>query len=422
MSLALGAFIAGLIISESPFSHQAIGSVLPMRDLFASFFFISIGLLLDINFLIQEPVKTLLAALAVIFIKIMTGTIAGLSLGLPPRVATPIGFSLAQIGEFSFILAGQGRLFHLIGDNDYQIFLAAAVLSIILTPFTMKIGLLLSEKLGRTRGQGLEEAKAGSFSDHVVIIGYGFNGANVARACRTASLPYLIIEMNPDTVRREKADGESIYYGDAANSAVLEHAGIHRARVLVVTIADPVATRRITAEAKSINPKIYLIARTRLIHEITQLKALGADEVIPEEYETGLEIFARVLKRFFVPLDEIQRLAHQIRSDGYEMLRALAPPAPEQCGPVSMLRELDLAAIRVQAGSTVEGRTIGEMALRPNHGVTVLAVQKTNKLNDHPGADTRLNQGDVVVLLGPPPQTAAAAALFHAPKADETPS
>jgi len=156
--------------------------------------------------------------------------------------------------------------------------------------------------------------------DHLVIIGFGFNGRNLACATRIRGIPYCIIEMNPETVREEKAKGEPIHYGDATHEAVLQSAAVKDARVAVVAISDPTATRRIVELVRKVNPGIYVIVRTRFIQEVKSLRGLGADEVIPEEFETSVEIFARVLEKYLVPRDEIDKYIDEIRSEDYDML------------------------------------------------------------------------------------------------------
>ncbi|MBU2552290.1 MAG: cation:proton antiporter, partial [Proteobacteria bacterium] len=313
LSLALGAFVAGLIVSESPYSHQAVGNVLPFKEVFSSFFFVSIGMLLDVRLILADPALILLAALFVLALKILTGGAGAAVLGLPLRVVVLSGFALSQVGEFSFILALHGQDFGLMAPKDYQVFLSTAVLTMALTPLMMGLGDRLTEKITPPGFTGEEPPEADGEGapkrrDHVVIIGFGLTGRNVSRAATAAGIPRVIVEMNPETVRLEKAKGEDIIYGDAVNQAVLEHVGLKAARVLVVTIADPVVARRITALARALNPGLYIIARTRFLFEMKALRQIGADEVIPEEFETAVEIYARLLRRFLVPQNEVERL------------------------------------------------------------------------------------------------------------------
>jgi len=302
LSFALGAFLAGLIISESEYSHQALGNILPFRDVFTSFFFVSIGMLMDASFLFERPGLIGLIALCVLVLKFFIAGSVTILLGFPVRVAILVGLALSQVGEFSFILSRTGIEHGLLAGNIYQIFLSASVLTMAATPFIIALAprltdIILRLPLPKRLVSGiypLTEIKIDGKKDHLMIIGFGVNGGNLARAARVAGIPYVIIEMNPETVRNEQAKGEPIYYGDATQDAILQHANIREARIVVVAINDPTATRSITEIVRRLNPKVHLIVRTRYLQEMEPLHELGADEVIPEEFETSVEIFTRV--------------------------------------------------------------------------------------------------------------------------------
>ncbi|MGD8512677.1 MAG: cation:proton antiporter, partial [Deltaproteobacteria bacterium] len=309
LSLPLGAFLAGLIISESEYSHHALGNILPFRDVFTSFFFVSIGMLLDIGFLFREPGTIALIALGVFVLKSIIATFATVLLGFPLRTSLLVGLGLGQVGEFSFILSKAGIEYGLLEANIYQIFLAFSVLTMAATPFIIALAprlgdIILRLPLPKKLVSGfypVSQTKVEEKKDHLVIIGFGVNGRNVARAARGAGIPYAVIEMNPEAVRSEQARGEPIYYGDSTQEAVLQHANIKDARIVVAAINDPAATRRITEVVRRLNPKIHLIVRTPYLREVKPLFELGADDVIPEEFETSVEIFTRVLAKYFIP-------------------------------------------------------------------------------------------------------------------------
>ncbi|MCP4752647.1 MAG: potassium transporter KefB, partial [Proteobacteria bacterium] len=294
LSLALGAFLAGLIISESEYSHQAIGNMLPFRDVFTSFFFVSIGMLLDIAFFIQQPTTIVLIALAVLAVKSLIAAFAAVLLGFPLRTSILVGLALGQVGEFSFILSRTGIEHNLLSGELYQIFLAFSVLTMAATPFIINLApriadVVLKIPLPQKLKNGFSpvpEIEVPSQKDYLLIVGYGVNGRNLARAAGMVDIPYIIVEMNPETVRSEQAKGETIYYGDASQEAVLRHVNIKNAKIAVVAINDPPATRRITETIRRFNPKVHLIVRTRYLQEMKQLHDLGADDIIPEEFET----------------------------------------------------------------------------------------------------------------------------------------
>jgi CPA2 family monovalent cation:H+ antiporter-2 len=248
--------------------------------------------------------------------------------------------------------------------------------------------------------------------DHLLIIGFGVNGRNVARAARTAGIPYAIIEMNPDTVRSERARGEPISYGDATQEAVLAHAGIQEARVVVVAISDPAATRNVVAHTRYIRPTVYIIARTRYLSEVPSLYDLGANEVIPEEFETSVEIFTRVLMKYLVPRDEIERFIAEVRADGYNMFRSLArfPTSIADLPPT--LADVDIHTFRVDTTSPLVDKSLAEIGLRRQYGVTLLAIRRGNQFLSNPGGDTHVQAHDILVILGTPEQFPRVVGLF----------
>jgi len=301
----------------------------------------------------------------------------------------------------------------LLTTERYQIFLNISVLTMLFTPVGVALASKLASKL-TTMPHNLpgQEHAVHNMRDHAIVVGYGINGRNVARAARLAGIPYVVAEMNPATVREEKEKGEPIVYGDATHEPFLEYLGVGKARVLVAVIADATATRRVVAAAKTLNPGLYVIARTRFVQEVNELRKLGADEVIPEEYETALEIFARLLRRFMVPHDEIEGFVNELRGESYGMLRE---PEPVDCaaGELSrLLGEAQVITLRVAKSSQADGRKVGELSLRREHGVTLIAVGRGPEILAEPGADTMLLAGDLVVLLGKPERLAQGTALF----------
>jgi len=425
LSLALGAFLAGLIISESEYSHQALGNILPFRDVFTSFFFISIGMLLDVGFLFQRAGLIALITLCVLALKSATVGFSTVLLGFPLRTTMLVGLTLCQVGEFSFILSKTGLEYGLLARNTYQLFLAVSVLTMASTPFIViqsprTAELVLRMPLPQRLTSGLYPMPGVSspykkirLKDHLIIVGFGLNGRNVARSAKAAGIPYVIIEMNPETVREQKARGEPIYYGDAIQEAVLAHAGIKDAKAVVLVISDPIATRRITAMARRLSPKVHIIARTRFLQEMGPLYELGGDEVIPEEFETSVEIFTRVLMKYLVPRDEIEKLIAEVRADGYGMFRGLAREAPSFYDFKLHLPDIEINTFRVSERSPIVGKSLSEMALRKKFGVTVLAIRRDQQTLSSPDGDTKLQTDDVLVVLGSPAKIAGIGSLFR---------
>ncbi len=415
LSLGLGAFLAGLIISESEYSHQALGGILPFRDVFTSFFFVSIGMLLDLSFVFDNPLRTLLLVIGSVALKGVVGGIVTLILRLPIRTMVLVGISIAQIGEFSFILADSGKEFGLIDAVQYQSFLAVAVLTMAATPFLMTAGPRLADLISRipiprrmqaaARGaEDLADAPSSKLENHLVIIGFGLNGRNVARAARHGNIPYVVIEMNADTVRAERRNGEPIFYGDASYDSVLEHAGIERARVAVVVTNDPLSTRAIIQSARRLNPELHLIARTRYVSEIRSLAELGASEVVPEEFETSVEIFARVLLRYDMPKDRIEKFIDEVREGEYQIFRAAKDSALMVNDLLTDRPGYDISVLFVDENSSVVGATLERTAIRTEFGVTVLEIRRDSTIVTNPSGSERLNAGDTLMVLGEPQQ------------------
>jgi CPA2 family monovalent cation:H+ antiporter-2 len=419
LSLALGAFLAGLVLSESDYSHQALGSILPFRDVFSGFFFVSIGMLLDIQFLLRQPGLIVLAAAAVLFVKAVIAGSAAVFTGIPLRLAVLVGISLSQVGEFSFILSEAGVRHGLLDGDLYQIFLAVSIFTMAATPFMIAAAPRLAESVQRLPLSA--RLKRGSLpapqtrrlkeKNHLIIIGYGVNGRNLARAARAGGIAYAVIEMNPAVVREERAKGEPVYYGDGTQEAVLDHVNIREARSAAIVINDPAATRRITELVRRLNRRIYLLVRTRFLQEIAPLRELGADEVIPEEFETSVEIFSRVLAKYLLPREEIEKFVSDVRADGYEMFRNLSREATSCTNLKLCIPDVEMTSVRIGEGSPLAGRTLGETEMRKIYGVTVLALRRGDETVSNPGVDERFQPGDLLFLVGQPQKISEVDAL-----------
>ncbi|HOO53262.1 MAG TPA: cation:proton antiporter [Methanothrix sp.] len=421
LSLALGAFLAGLIISESEYSYQALGNIIPFRDVFTSFFFVSIGMLLDVGFFIERAELVAAAALGVLILKAAVAGGVSLLLGYPVRTGVLVGLALAQIGEFSFILSKTGLDFGILGKSEYQLFLAVSVLTMAATPFVIAASPKAADLLYQLPIP--EKLKAGlpfaaipeKMENHLVIIGYGFVGRTLARAARVGELPYLILDMNPEKVREEGAKGEPIHYGDATQELVLRHADLEFARVVVVAVSDEMATRRIVEMARKINPKVYIMARVRYLHEAAPLYDRGADEVIPEEFETSVEIFSRVLGKYLVPRTEIDKMIVEVRSHGYDMFRNVEIEPASISDLRRYLPNVEVVTVKVEKKAPAAGKTLADMELRKKLGVNVLGIIRESGNIQNPHSDTEIEAADVLLVLGTSEQIARSRHLFRDP-------
>lgn len=423
LSLALGAFLAGLIVSQSEYSHHVLGEIVPFRDAFNSLFFISIGMLLDLQ-TFDSPLTLLVGVALLILVKASVAAGVSIILGYGFRVSILVGFTLAQIGEFSFVLAKPGLEAGLLNEELYQLFLGAAVLTMILTPFmkavapqiATRLEPLVPRALVRLRRSASDIPSPHTLVEHVIILGFGVTGKNLARGLRSVDIPYVIVEMNPDTVATEKARGEPIFYGDVQKREVLEHAGLQNARVLVIAVSDAASVRQATHLARTLNPGLHIIVRTRYLAELTPLLELGASDVIPEEFETSLEIFSRTLRHLLVPRDIVERITREARVDGYGVLRNQDELATAQAGRLGPLQGAEIEIFRVGKGSALEDKTLAESDLRRQTGVSLLALRGGDDFELNPAADARLEAGHAVILFGSPEQIARAGELLRPPE------
>jgi len=411
LSLALGAFIAGLVLSESEYNHQITADILPLRDVFNSIFFVSVGMLLVLDNLVSDwPTVLALTAALIVSKAVVVLAVVGI-LGYSLRVSIVTALGLAQIGEFSLIVALSGLAQGLFSQTDYQRFLGAAILSMIATPFLIKaapsighwVQTLFSPKRKPTT---IESEQESDFKNHVIIVGYGLNGRNLAKGLRKTGLPYLVVELNSEVVRAAKAQDEQIIYGDATRREILRHAGLGQARILVLAISDPAATRHTVGFARQMNPDIHIIVRTRYVAEVPELLRLGANDVIPEEFETGVEIFSRVLRDYDLEPREIQERVAEIRRECYEILRS--PYSIKAKLDTDDLVAISTETIEIGAGSAASGKTIGETMLRSRTRASIVAVMRNGHREINPSVDFRLAAGDILLLLGNPEQVALA--------------
>jgi CPA2 family monovalent cation:H+ antiporter-2 len=409
LSLALGAFVAGLVISESEYSHQALADVMPFRDSFNSLFFVSVGMLMNPSVIFEFPILVVGLLILVVLGKFVTGTGAVLLAGAPISSALLTGVALAQVGEFAFILARVGQQEGLLDSEAYNIFLAVSVLSMTITPFLIQ----WAPRLAR-RTEALERLKHWlprptshiaqgtkiKMKDHVIIVGYGLNGRNLARVLADMEIPYVVLDVNPDAVKASGKDRGPMIYGDATNPRVLTQAGIIFARVLVVATSDPFGARRIVQQARQLNSSIHIVVRTRYLKELQDLHELGANDVVPEEFETSIEIFALVLRTYQTPKAMIQNKVEQVRREGYLLLRRGELPELAHHLRAGTLADVEVDTCRVEDDSHVLGKTLSQLQIHRRTGASVIAFTRNGVTQSNPSKDIVLEPGDVLVLLG----------------------
>ncbi|MBI4649788.1 cation:proton antiporter [Candidatus Desantisbacteria bacterium] len=404
ISLSIGAFIAGLILSKSDYSHQVISDIIPFKDCFNSVFFVSIGMLLSTQFLFENIFSIFGGTLLIMILKIMVIIPIVLYFKYPLRIAIIVGLCLSEIGEFSFILGKFGNELNIIATKDYEYFIAIAVVSMIISPFLIiaapGFSLFLQKILKLPLSEDRNSDKKDAHENHVIIIGYGLNGKNLSRVLHETGIKHIIVDLDIEKITEAKADGDLTVFGDFTKKEVLECAGIKNAKVAVIAISDPTATQHGLWRIKEINPTIYTIVRTRSNVDVPELVKLGANEVIPEEFETSIEIFSRVLSRFHVPRNVIEQQMSIIRKGNYGMLRTTSL-LPSKLMDLDDILNLTLTeTILIKNSSKAVGKTLTEINLRVETGTTVIAVVRGGKAATNPKSEFVVAENDVIVLLG----------------------
>jgi CPA2 family monovalent cation:H+ antiporter-2 len=376
--------------------------------------------LLDLSFVLEQPLLILLITVGVLIGKTIIVAATSLLLGYPLRTAIISGLTLNQVGEFAFILASAGSGYALLSAEAEQMFLAVSVLTMAGTSFfiagaprvadwVMRVPVPARLLQGVYPVKGVAPLPTDDLQDHLVIIGFGINGRNVAHAARHAGIPYAIIEMNADTVRTERQHGEPIFYGDATQEAVLKLVNLSQARTVVIVIAEAAATRRIAGLARQLNPTAHIIARTRYVNEMEALYRLGVNEVIPEEFETSVEIFTRVLTKYLVPKDEIAQLVAEVRDGNYQMFRNISGAANMSVADLHLhLQDVEIAPIFVSSDSPLAGKSLAEIDLRNKTGLTLLAIRRDSQVLTNLSAQTKILHNDELFIIGAPDQVALA--------------
>ena len=332
VSLSLGAFLAGLMVSESRFSQHALSETLPLQILFSATFFVSVGMLLDVGFLVRNLPLVIAVVVAVLVIKIATTWVSVKFLKYSTPVAAASALMLAQIGEFSFVLERAGREVGLMpagaGEAGSQTFIAATVVLMVMTPFLMRVGSGLSEKIVAKReiaGMSSDDdpaslGEAPELEDHVIVAGYGQAARGLVRVLSGSGIPFIITTLNPDGANEAEADGMMVMRGDATKPFLLRHVGIDNAKMMVIADDNPAMAHRIVSVARQINPTMRIVVRTRYTQEVDSLAAAGADTVIAEELESIVQLFGEVLRDYRIPAEQIEAYEELARRDGYSAL------------------------------------------------------------------------------------------------------
>jgi len=418
MSLAFGAFLAGLMISESEYSHNAFGNFIPFKDTFTSFFFVSIGMLLDISFVIDNYLLVIGSVLLVIVLKTIIAGATGFVLGHSFRGTVIIGLTLSQVGEFSFILAKIGFSTSILTEFYYQLFLAIAVITMSLTPFLIKLSkpfadLLLKLPLPKVLTDGLfplKEIAIPAMSKHLVIIGKDSSAIKLSLMAKNNKIPHISIIFDPALAKKQIDSGDTVIYGDAVNEPILAKAHIETAEIIVISIGDTIPAMAIIENVRRLNTSGYIIARTKTIYNVEQLYKLGANQVIPEKLEIAIDLFNRILIRKDFPQKEINKRIANIRHINlgiYSKKDLINQPSI-----LDEFSNISISEIKVEKNCFADGKSVIDIDLRKTTGVTLLAIKRDMEIIEHPIPQTVLRANDIVFILGEPNQTNLAYNLF----------
>lgn len=402
LSLELGAFLAGLALAESPYAHQALSDILPFRDTFLAIFFVSIGMLVNISLVITQWPLVLGATVTVMVIKFIAAAVAVILLRHSLRIAILTGLLLFQAGEFSFVFLKGATDLTLVSDTTYQITLAVIALTMIATPVIAgqaeNWASALATLLGKPAKQihpEIQEQTA-NLAGHVIIAGYGLSGRNIGHILRKFNIPHLYVELNATNVQQGQRDGDFIIYGDATSSEVLRELGINRAKALVLSINDPAALARAIGIARQLNPDLYILARTRYVAELDHLHELGADVVIPDEFEASLQLGNNLMHSFDLSEGRILHVLAQLRQQHYSSM--LTTDNPDHG--LSVLEGGRLEYQAMPDDSPYLGASLAETDLRNRTGVTVVGIIRQERTIYSPSGSFRLEQGDTLMMLG----------------------
>lgn len=408
VSLALGAFLAGMVISESEIGHQVGVEVVPFRDIFAVLFFVSVGMLVNPSYLFANAGQVLMLTLLIVVGKFIFTFLLGLVLPATGRTMLVVAAGLSQIGEFSFIVGQSGVALNLLTQDQYSLILAGALLSIIANPLAFKSVPVLERWLQRMpliwkrldRHPAAPEPVQAGMSGHVVVVGHGRVSEYIVSILDRLAIPRLVIEQDAQRAREFTAQGIPTLVGDAANSELISHAGLDRARALVVTVPDESAGTVIVGSARSLAPNLPIIARAATTSGVGRLDALGAQAVIHPELEGGLEVMRYTLMLLGYPAVQVQQYADAVRRDQYESTVS----TPEEHRVLDQLihavREMDIAWRRVGPESSVIGQSLASVDLRARTGASVIALLHGHQVIANPKSSTVFAEHDLVGLIG----------------------
>ena len=404
LTLAVGAFLAGVAASASPYAHQLFSEVVPLRGVLLGIFFTAVGMFFNVEQIVDAPGRLLLDVGAIMLGKLLI-VLAAVTILLRRslRVGLEAGLALCQMGEFSFVILGVAGQTGLIPPLLQQRFVGASILTLLISPFLIRYAPVIAGWLDEIlKHPGATPLDAGETSEdtpaRVVVIGFGPAGQTLIRLLRSLDIPFVAVDTNPKTALESKQRGEPVLYGDATRPQVLAHLRVDQARLVAIAISDPLATRRIVSRIRAMAPETPILARTRYVREVDRLSAAGANVIVAEEFEGSIELVARALETFEIPMGAIARFTEALREEGYDAIRA---PAALPIDPwvMELLDHTDTEWIEVPFGFA-GSPTLGELDVRARTGASILVIERGANSHVNPAPGFSLQGGDRLLVLG----------------------
>jgi CPA2 family monovalent cation:H+ antiporter-2 len=407
LSLAFGAFVAGMVISESDYSHQALNDIIPLRDVFGLVFFTSIGMLLD-----PKVISENIAAITTLVLLIVAGKFmifSSLALIFKYRNIIPLalGLGLAQIGEFSFVLARTGEQAGVIDKNFYSLVLAVSVITMILSPFLSMLSTpLYSLKRKWFKNEQVQTINMpdGGLSNHVLIAGGGRVGSQISAVLSRLNFPFIIIEQDFRRFEKTKNEGYPVIYGDAGQETVLTAADIHRAKLLIITAPSIITAREVLAVVEHHNPGIDVIVRANDLDQIKELQKLNITEIVQPEFEASLEIIRQALLHLDCQVTGIQNIIDEMRRSAYSSgsNQLLNPSSLSKLKDTPFL--LETGWYEIKKGNLFEGKSAIDLEVRKQTGISIVGLMREGVFTPNPEPVTVFTSGDLVAVIGIPEQ------------------
>ena len=405
-SPALGACVAGLLLAGADVRHQLVAEITPFRDVFNALFFISVGMIVDIDLALTHAPYLVVAVAATIILKTLLTAAAVQISGWPSRIAMQVGVGMCTVSEFAYVLLHQAEALGLVETELVQNVVVYIVGTMMAGAFMFPLGMMATARIGENEPEPADEKESladahPELGSHVIVVGYGVNGHNLARVLTSTHIPFCIIEMNLGLAREAQSTGAPVIVGDATRAHILNHAGVKRARAMVVGINDPLATRRIVSIARSAAPGLHIVVRTPNVRELEELTQRGADIVVPADFEASVKIFSHLLEELGVPRNILGAQIAAVRAGGYGVFRGLSSGSQESLE--DLLKVLNLSATQtffLPDSSPAVGKTLAELDLRKRTGVNVIAIVRDRNPVTDLSPDLQLVANDVLVLVG----------------------